>query len=55
MGTGFLILILAGAALSLVTAVGALRAYLRLRRARSALNQRLTEEVADLARRTGEL
>ena len=50
-----MILILAGAALSLVTAVGALRAYLRLRRARSALNKRLTEEVADLARRTGEL
>jgi uncharacterized protein YjiS (DUF1127 family) len=55
MGTGFLILILTGAALSLVTAVGALRTYLRLRRARSALNQRLTEEVADLARRTSEL
>jgi uncharacterized protein YjiS (DUF1127 family) len=55
MGTSFLILILAGAALALVTAVGALRAYLRLRRARAALNQRLTEEVADLARRTGEL
>ena len=50
-----MILFLAGAALSLVTAVGALRAYLRLRRARSALNKRLTEEVADLARRTGEL
>ena len=50
-----MILILAGATLSLVTAVGALRAYLRLRRARSALNKRLTEEVADLARRTGEL
>jgi hypothetical protein len=55
MGTSFLILILAGVALALVTAVGALRAYLRLRRARAALNQRLTEEVADLARRTGEL
>jgi uncharacterized protein YjiS (DUF1127 family) len=55
MGTVFLILILAGAALALVTAIGALRAYLRLRRARAALNQRLTEEVADLAQRTGEL
>ena len=55
MGTLFLILILAGAVLSLVTAIVALRAYLRLRRARAALNQRLTEEVADLARRTGEL
>lgn len=55
MGTIFLILILAGAVLSLVTAAVALRAYLRLRRARAALNQRLTGEVADLARRTGEL
>ena len=55
MGTVFLILILAGALLSLVAAIAALRSYLRLRRARAALNQRLTEEVADLARRTGEL
>jgi hypothetical protein len=55
MGMIFLILILAGAALSLVAAVNAVGAYLRLRRARAALNRRLTEEVADLARRTGEL
>jgi chromosome segregation ATPase len=55
MGTILLILILAGAALALVAAFVALGSYLRLRRARAALNQRLTEEVADLARRTGEL
>jgi phage shock protein A len=55
MGMVFLILILAGAALSLVAAVNALGAYLRLRRARADLNRHLTEEVADLARRTGEL
>jgi hypothetical protein len=55
MGSVLLILILAGAALSLVAAVNAVGAYLRLRRARAALNRRLTEELADLARRTGEL
>jgi len=55
MGTILLILILAGAVFALVTAFGALGAYLRLRRARAALNQRLTEEIANLAQRTGEL
>ena len=55
MGSAFLILILVGAALALVTAAVALRAYLRLRRVRAALSGRLTGEVADLARRTGEL
>jgi hypothetical protein len=55
MGTVFLILILVGAALALVTAAVALRAYLRLRRVRAALSGRLTGEVTDLARRTGEL
>jgi septal ring factor EnvC (AmiA/AmiB activator) len=55
MGTVFLILIPLGAVLSLVTAVFALRAYLRLRRTRAALTGQLTEEVADLAERTGEL
>jgi chromosome segregation ATPase len=55
MGIFLLILILVGAALALVTAVIALRAYLRLRRARAALNHRLNEEISDLARRTGEM
>ncbi len=50
-----IVLITVGAVLSLVTAVVALRAYLRLRRARVALSRRLTEDVADLAQRTGEL
>ncbi len=47
--------ILVGAMLSLIAGVAALRAYLRLRRARAALNQCLTEEISDLARRAGEL
>jgi len=55
MGTILVIFMLVGAALALVTAVVAIRAYLRLRRARAALNQDLIEEVADLARSTGEL
>jgi len=55
MGIFLLILILVGAALALVAAVIAFRAYLRLRRARAALNRRLNEEIADLARRTGEM
>jgi hypothetical protein len=55
MGSVFFILILVGAALALVTAAVALRAYLRLRRVRAALSGRLSGEVADLARRTGEL
>jgi uncharacterized protein YjiS (DUF1127 family) len=55
MGIFLLILVLVGATLALVTAVIALRAYLQLRRARAALNQRLNEEISDLARRTGEM
>jgi chromosome segregation ATPase len=55
MGISLLILILVGAALALVAAIGALQAYLRLRRARAALNQRLNEEISDLTRRTGEM
>jgi chromosome segregation ATPase len=55
MGTVLVILIFIGAALSLVAAVAALRAYLRLRRARAAFRNHLTEEVARLSRRTGEL
>lgn len=55
MGTLFLISILAGAVLALVAAVGALRAYLRLRRARAALQNNLTEEVDLLSQRTSEL
>ena len=55
MGTVPVILILASAALALVTAVGALGAYLRFRRARSAFQNDLTEGVARLSQRTGEL
>jgi peptidoglycan hydrolase CwlO-like protein len=55
MGTLILISILVGAVLALVAAIGALRAYLRLRRARAALQSNLTEEVDLLSRRTGEL
>ena len=55
MGTILVILILVGAALTLVAAVAAIRAYLRLRRARAALQNHLTEEVVRLSRRTGEL
>jgi septal ring factor EnvC (AmiA/AmiB activator) len=55
MGTVLVILIIVGAALALVAALGALRAYLRLRRARAVLQTHLTEEVASLSQRTGEL
>ena len=55
MGTVLVILILLGAALALVAAVGAIRACLRFRRARAAFQTHLTEEVARLSRRTGEL
>jgi hypothetical protein len=55
MGTVLVILILAGAALALVTGVGAIGAYLRLRRARAAFQNDLTEEVTRLSQRTGEL
>ena len=55
MGTVLVILIFAAAALALVTALGALRAYLRLRRARTTFQNDLTEEVTRLSLRTGEL
>jgi chromosome segregation ATPase len=55
MGFALLILILIGAALALVAAVVALRAYLRLRLARAAFQNHLTVEVVRLSRRTGEL
>ena len=55
MGTVLLILILVVAALALVAGVRAIRAYLSYRRARTTLQDRLTEEVDRLARRTGEL
>jgi chromosome segregation ATPase len=55
MGTVLAIFVLVGAALALVAALGALRAYLRLRRARTAFQIHLTEEVSRLSRRTGEL
>ena len=55
MGLFFLILILLGAGLAVVSAVVALGAYLRYRRARVELQQRLSAEVERLARRAGEL
>ncbi len=55
MTTVFLILILAGALVSLVAGVRALRAYLGYRRARAAFQGAVAEEVARLAERTGEL
>ena len=55
MSAVFLILILVGAVISLVTGLRALRAYLGYRRARAAFQGAVTEEVARLAERTGEL
>ncbi len=55
MGTVLRILVLLGAALAVVAAVRALSAYLRLRRARAALQDHLTDEVVRLGGRTGEL
>ena len=49
------ILILLGALLSLFTAIRALRAYLRYRRARATFQSEVTDEVARLAARTDEL
>lgn len=51
----FLVPILLGALVSLVAAVLALRAYLGYRRARAAFQSDVTDEVARLAERTGEL
>jgi chromosome segregation ATPase len=50
-----LILILIGALISLFTAVRALGAYLRFRRARAAFQSEVTDEVTRLAERTTEL
>ena len=50
-----MILILSGALLSIVAGVIALRAWLSFRRTRLALQQRLSEDVARLTVRTGEL
>jgi chromosome segregation ATPase len=55
MGPVFIILILVGAALALLAAAVALRAYLRFRRARVALQNHLTEEVVRLSKRADEL
>ena len=44
-----------GAVLALVAALAALGSYLRYRRARTDLQESLTSEVEELARRTGEL
>ena len=49
------IMILLGAVISLITAVRALGAYLRFRRARAAFQSEVTDEVARLAARTDEL
>lgn len=49
------VLIGLGALLALVSALAALGAYLRFRRARIELQDRLRSEVESLARRTGEL
>lgn len=55
MGTVLIILIVLGAALALVAAAVALKAYLRFRRARITLQYHLLEEVARLSQRTAEL
>jgi septal ring factor EnvC (AmiA/AmiB activator) len=55
MGTLLIILVLVSAVLSLVAAVFALRAGLKLRRTRAALRSHLSSEVGRLARRTTEL
>lgn len=49
------ILIVSGALLALVAAIFALRAWLSFRRARLVLQRQLSEDVARLAARTGEL
>jgi chromosome segregation ATPase len=49
------VLIGLGALLALVSAMAALGAYLRFRRARVELQDRLSSEVESLAQRTGEL
>ena len=55
MGVFVLILTLAGAALALLTALGALGAYLRLRRTRAAVEGHIVGEVSRLAGRTREV
>ena len=55
MTTVLFVLIASGALISLVAAVRALRAYLGYRRARAAFGVAVTDEVARLAERTGEL
>jgi hypothetical protein len=55
MNTIFLVLIAIGALISLVAGFLALRAYLGYWRARAAFQDAVTDEVARLAERTGEL
>ena len=55
MATFLTIIIVAGALLALVTAISALRAGLRLRRARAFLEAEIGAEVVRLAGRTSEL
>lgn len=55
METILFILIVSGALLALVAGVIALRAWLSFRRARLTLQRQLSEDVARLAARTGEL
>ncbi len=55
MATFLTIIIVAGALLALVTAISALRAWLRLRRARAVLEAEIGTEVVRLAGRASEL
>ncbi|MGB3632907.1 MAG: hypothetical protein WA982_02590, partial [Rubrobacteraceae bacterium] len=55
MGILLFVLVLSGALLALIAGVVALRAWLSFRRTRLDLQSRLSEDVARLALRTGEL
>ncbi len=55
MGIVLLVLLLLGALLALVGAVAAARAWLSFRRTRLGVQDRLSEDVAHLAARTGEM
>ncbi len=55
MVTLLIVLIVLGALLALISAILAIGAWLRFRRARAAFQNEVTEEVAQLARRAGEL
>ncbi len=55
MGTLLVVLVIASALVALIAATSALRAGLKLRRARATLGSHLSSEVAQLARRSTEL